>query len=78
MVIVGLLLIATYHSYYRKEGFNEFDFDSRPYIPYVSQDLMCLILESSGVKGVNKYGIIIENCSRDKKLKEDDKNYCPS
>ena len=39
---------------------------------------MCLILESSGVKGVNKYGIIIENCSRDKKLKEDDKNYCPS
>ena len=69
MVVVGILIVATLHR--KREGFDEFDFDSNPYIPYVSQDLMCMILYASNVKGIDKYGIIYENCSRDEPLDED-------
>lgn len=76
MVIAFLMWLPLLN---RKEGFNEFNFDEENYIPYVSQDVICLILLGAGVNDINKYGIIIENCTRGgEKLKPDTSNYCPA
>jgi hypothetical protein len=74
MVIAFLMSLSLFN---RKEGFNEFNFEEKNYIPYVSQDVLCLILRGAGVSDINKYGIIIDKCARgDKKLKPDTSNYC--
>jgi hypothetical protein len=76
MVIAFLMWLPLLN---KKEGFNEFNFDEENYIPYVSQDVICLILVGAGVSDINKYGIIMENCTRgDKKLNPDTSNYCPA
>jgi hypothetical protein len=77
MVLVGILLVATLSK--KKEGFNEFNFEEDVYIPYVSQDVICLILLGAGVQNINKYGIIIDKCTRDKKKTvPDTSNTCTS
>ena len=76
MVLVFILLVATVSK--QKEGFDEFNFEDQGYIPYVSQDVICLILMGAGVP-INQYGILYNKCSRDKKDKliKDKSNYCP-
>ena len=46
MVLVFILLVATVSK--QKEGFDEFNFEDQGYIPYVSQDVICLILMGAG------------------------------
>lgn len=77
MVIAFLMSLSLIN---RKEGFNEFNFEENNYIPYVSQDVICLILRGAGVSDIHKFGIIMDKCSRgrDEKLKPDNSNYCPS
>lgn len=76
MVIAFLMSMTLFN---RKEGFNEFNFEEDNYIPYVPQDVMCLILRGAGVQDINKYGIFIDKCTRGgNKLKPDTSNYCPA
>ena len=77
MVITFILIVATVST--KKEGFDEFNFDDQGYIPYVSQDVVCLILLGAGVP-INEYGILYNKCSRDKKnqIVPDTSNYCPT
>jgi hypothetical protein len=77
MVLVFILIVATVSK--KKEGFDEFNFDDQGYIPYVSQDILCLIF--TGAKApVDQYGIFYNKCSRDKekKIVPDTSNYCPT
>ena len=77
MVLVFILIVATVSK--QKEGFDEFNFDDQGYIPYVSQDILCLIF--TGAKApVDQYGIFYNKCSRDKekKIVPDTSNYCPT
>lgn len=77
MIITFVLIVATLSN--KREGFNEFNFDEKVYIPYVSQDIVCLILLGAGVK-IDKYGILYNKCTRDKKnnVLPDDSNICPT
>jgi hypothetical protein len=77
IVLTMILIVATISK--QKEGFDEFNFDDQGYIPYVSQDVICLIMLGAGVP-INKYGILYNKCSRDKKdqLVPDTSNTCPS
>jgi len=74
MVIAFLMSLSLLNT---KEGFNEFNFHENNYIPYVSQDIICLILKGAKVDNIDKYGIIMEKCDTNKKeLKPDTTNYC--
>lgn len=77
MVLVFILIVATVSK--KKEGFDEFNFDDQGYIPYVSQDVICLILLGAGVP-INQYGILYNKCTRDKKdaVVPDTSNFCPT
>lgn len=77
MVIIFILIVATVSK--QKEGFDEFNFDDQGYFPYVSQDIICLILLGADVP-INKYGILYNKCARDKKkeIVPDTSNYCPT
>ena len=76
IIITIILIVATVSS--EKEGFDEFDFENAPFIPYLPQDIVCLILLSMGIK-VYTYGILANRCKGKpkKKTQPDTSNQCP-
>ena len=77
IVLIVIALLMSLSLFNTKEGFNEFNFNEDNYIPYVSQDIVCLILRGAGVDNVDKFGIFADKCNRDKReLKPDTSNYC--
>lgn len=77
MILAFILIVATISN--KKEGFNEFNFNDQGYIPYVSQDVVCMILLGAGVD-IDKYGTLVGKCStsENKKTVEDTSNTCTS
>jgi hypothetical protein len=76
IILTFILIVATVSK--QKEGFDEFDFDNAPFIPYIPQDIVCLILLSMGIK-VDTYGILARRCKgkTTKKKTQPDTNFCP-
>ena len=74
LIIIAVLLLLPLFE--RKEGFYEFNFNNQGYIPYVSQDALCMIFTGLGVN-VDRYSTFPEKCSTYKKdLKDDNSNIC--
>jgi len=62
----------------KKEGFRPFPIDphhNSGFIPYVPQDVICLIMDAAGVK-IYRLGVLKEKCRGEQELKPDDSNIC--
>jgi len=62
----------------KTEGFQPFFIDPHQnsgYIPYVPQDVVCMILDAAGIK-IDRLGILKEKCKGEPPLKPDDSNIC--
>ena len=60
----------------KKEGFGIDPHDRTDFIPYIPQDIVCLILKASGVD-IDALGIIQDKCqSKEDKKKPDNSNIC--
>jgi len=61
-----------------KEGFRPFPIDphhNSGYIPYVPQDVICLIMHATGIN-IDRLGKLKEKCRGEPELKPDDSNIC--
>ena len=79
IVLLFIAFIFTITLFDKKEGFTLFPIDPHKkdgYIPYVPQDVMCMIMDSAGIQ-IDRYGIMKDKCQNaTTKLKKDDSNIC--
>jgi hypothetical protein len=80
MVLLFIAFVYTITLFDNKEGFRLFDIDphnNSGYIPYVPQDVICMILDSAGVK-IDRLSVLQSKCqySSTPAKKPDDSNIC--
>jgi hypothetical protein len=59
----------------KKEGFTIDPHNSSGMIPYIPQDVVCMILDGAKVD-VDKYGTLVDKCQPAPEVKPDNSNIC--
>lgn len=78
IVLITIVVVYTITLFYgQKEGFMDIDpHNNSGYIPYVPQDVLCMILDAAGVP-LDRLGVMRDKCQGGKPpLKLDDSNTC--
>ena len=76
LLFIAFIFIMTLFD--KTEGFDNFAIDPHQnsgYIPYVPQDVICMILDAAGVP-IDRLGILKDKCQNKPELKPDNSNIC--